>query len=140
MVSAGGLVSVRRPFCVEDLRSFVEARVTCGGRGSSAPSSTGSRSSSSLPAGEVGAALAVLLLLQCSSSPSCELAMAEKGDFPSAMRSSAASRSAPAPGGCRNGDAAARPPSASVWVGCWVPRDPDVFSIFLWVCCTFCSG
>jgi hypothetical protein len=139
MVSAGGLVSVRRPFYVEDLRSFVEARATCGGRGSSAPSSSGPRSSSSEPAGEVGGLLAVLLL-QLFSSPSCELAMAEKGDFPSAKISSAASRSAPAPGGRRTGDAAARSPSASVMDKGWDPRDPVVISGFFGVCCMHCVG
>ena len=139
MVSVGGLVPARRPFCGEDLRSFVEACRTCGGRGSTVPASTGSRSSSSEPAGEVGVAIMVLLL-QLFSSPSCELAMAEKGNFPFAKISSAASRSASAPGGCRTGDAAARSPSASVEDKCWDPRDPVVISGFFGVCCMHCVG
>ena len=138
-VSVGGLVPARRLFCGEDLRSFVEARRTCGGRGSTVPASTGSRSSSSLPAGEVGVPR-VVLLLQLFSSPSCELAMAEKGNFPFAKISSAASRSASAPGGCRTGDAAARSPSASVEEECWDPRDPVVISGFFGVCCMHCAG
>ena len=139
MVSVGGLVPARHPFCGEDLRSFVEARRTCGGRGSTVPASTGSRSSSSLPAGEVGVPR-VVLLLQLFSSPSCELAMAEKGIFPSAIFSPATSRFALAPGGCwfrRCGGAI--PFRVGVGV-CWVPRDWDVISVFLGVRCFLCVG
>jgi hypothetical protein len=59
-----------------------------------------------------------VVLLHRFSPPSCEHTEAEKGNFPSAKNSSTAFKHAPAPGGCRDGDVAARSPSASVVAEC----------------------
>jgi hypothetical protein len=75
-----------------------------------------------------------VVLLHPFSPPSCEHTEAEKGNFPSAKNSSMALKDAPAPCGCRNGDAAARSPSASVVAKCWDSRD------FRGVCCTYYAG
>lgn len=121
--------SARFPFCGVAPRSSGVVRSTSPGRGASG-ASVFSRSPSSLPAGEVDDFGAVVRL-QRSSPSSCEHAEAEKGNFPSAMISSVAFKDAPAPGGCRNGVAAARSPSASVVDVCWDPRDLVVISGFV---------
>jgi hypothetical protein len=132
MVSAVRSVSARLPFCGVVPRNPVAARTTFAGRGSTDASAC-SRSSSSNPAGEEDNSRAVVLLHRFSP-PSCEHAQAEKGNFPSAKNSSMALKDAPAPGGCRDVDAAARSPSASVVAKCWDPRG------FRGVCCTYCAG
>ena len=138
MVSVVCTVSACLPFCAVAPRSSVAARAAFVRRGSS-DSSTSPRSTSSKPAGEDDDYRAVVLLPSFSP-PSCEHAEAEKGNFPSAVISSMAFKDAPAPGGCRHGDAAARSPSASVVVVCWDPRDPVVISGFRGVRCTDCVG
>jgi hypothetical protein len=138
MLSAGWSVSARFPFCVEGPWSLAVARATFGGRGSADPSAC-SRSSSSEPAGEDGVPSSVVLL-RLLFAPSCEHAEAEKGDFPAAKIPHAAFKVAPAPGGCPDGGAAARLPSASVSAESCVPWDSIVLSVFFGVCCIHSAG
>lgn len=96
-------------------------------------------SPSSAPAGKEDDVHKVLQF-QLEPSLSCELAMAEDGDFPSAMFPSVASSDAPAPGGRREGGAAARLRPALVWVLSWVSRDLVVFPVFPGVFCNVPCG
>ena len=77
-------------------------------------------------------------VLPSSSPPSCGHAEAESDDFPTATNPSAGYKATPAPGGSGGSGAAARPRSASEWVGIRGPKDLDVFSVFFGVFASAC--